>query len=237
MLSIICMCLPPLLMMLCREKWVGEKIDCAFNRDLKTLAKEYLLSVLFLNLVAIAITFKIFHHDGSIVSSLNESASFTFHYLLLMIGLAAAEPVIENILRFHTNVKLRKFTVKESKINLCIYAYAFVLVLMNFIRIFDNSFWGDEGYSIKLAQMSVSDMISATASDVHPPLHYLLAQLLYHILGSSGTTYHLVGFLPYLVIVILGCTVVRKYFGKIPEVVLITMSSLMYYALTHNALL
>lgn len=234
MISIICMCLPPLLMMVCREKWLGEKISCSLDRDLKTLAKEYLLSVLFLNLVAITITYKVFHHDGSIVNSLNDYAGFTFHYLLLSIGLAVVEPIIENLLRFHANVKLVKFTVKENKINLCIYVYGFVLALMNFIRIFDNSFWGDEGYSIRMAQMSVADMISTTASDVHPPLHYLLGQLLYHILGNRGTTYHLIGLLPYLLVVVFGCSVVRKYFGKIPAVVLITMSSIMNYALTHN---
>lgn len=234
MISIICMCLPSLLMMLCRDKWFGEKINCSLDRNLRTLVKEYLLSVLFLNLVAITITYKVFHHEGSIVNSLNDYAGFTFHYLLLMIALAVLEPVFENLLRFHTSVRLGKFTVKEYKINLGIYAYGIVLALMNFIRIFDNSFWGDEGYSIRMAKMSVTDMISATASDVHPPLHYLLGQLLYRVFGNSGITYHLVGLLPYLVIVVLGCTVVRKYFGKIPAVVLITMSSIMNFAMTHN---
>lgn len=234
MISIICMCLPPLLMMLCRDKWLGEKINCSLDRNLRILVKEYLLSVLFLNLAAITITYKIFHHEGSITNSLNDYAGFSFHYLLLMIALAVLEPVVENLLRFHTSVRWKKFTVKENKLNLCIYVYGFALALMNFVRIFDNSFWGDEGFSIRMTHISVADMISTTASDVHPPLHYLLGQLLYHVLGNSGTTYHLIGLLPYLVVVILGCSVVRKYFGKIPAVVLITMSSIMNYALTHN---
>ncbi len=51
--------------------------------------------------------------------------------------------------------------LKEDKLNIGIYAYSIVLALMNFIRIFDNSFWGDEGYSIMLAKMSVSDMVEA----------------------------------------------------------------------------
>ena len=234
MISIICMCLPPLLMMLCREKWLGRKVNCGLDRDVKTLVKEYLISVLFLNLVVITITYKIFHHDGSIVNSLNDYAGFTFHYLLLSIALAVAEPIIENLLRFHTKITLVKFAIKENKINICVYAYGFILVLMNFIRIFDNSFWGDEGYSINMAKMSVLDMISATAADVHPPLHYLLGQLLYHVFGNAGSTYHLIGYLPYLIIVIIGCTLVKNYFGNIPAVILITMSSIMNSALTYN---
>ena len=64
----------------------------------------------------------------------------------------------------------------EFKRILVLYAYAFVLFLINFIRIFDNAFWGDEGFSILLAKMSVHEMIATTASDVHPPLYYLLVR-------------------------------------------------------------
>ena len=38
---------------------------------------------------------------------------------------------------------------------LLLYLYALVLFAMHFVRIFDNSFWGDEGFSIGLAQMNV----------------------------------------------------------------------------------
>ena len=54
------------------------------------------------------------------------------------------------------------------------YVYALLLFMMSFVRVFDNAFWGDEGFSIALAKMSVSDMMIATAKDVHPPLYYLL---------------------------------------------------------------
>ena len=104
---------------------------------------------------------------------------------------------------------------------------------MNFIRIFDNAFWGDEGFSIRLAQMTVGDM-AATVADVHPPLYYLFVQLLYHVFGSSGVTYHLSALLPYAVIMMIGCTIVKKHFGVIPSVVLITMASLMKNAVRHN---
>ena len=52
-----------------------------------------------------------------------------------------------------------------------LYLYALVLFAMHFVRIFDNSFWGDEGFSIGLAQMNVFEMLQVTAADNHPPLY------------------------------------------------------------------
>ena len=45
-----------------------------------------------------------------------------------------------------------------------LYLYALVLFAMHFVRIFDNSFWGDEGFSIGLAQMNVFEMLQVTAA-------------------------------------------------------------------------
>ena len=44
-----------------------------------------------------------------------------------------------------------------------LYLYALVLFAMHFVRIFDNSFWGDEWFSIGLAQMIVFEMLQVTA--------------------------------------------------------------------------
>ncbi len=115
-----------------------------------------------------------------------------------------------------------------------LYLYALVLFGMHFIRIFDNSFWGDEGYTIRLAQMSFVKMCLATAGDVHPPLYYFFTQILYHILGNHGYTYHLSAVLPYGMILILACTVIRKWFGLIPAAVVVTFSSLSSAALRYN---
>ena len=43
-----------------------------------------------------------------------------------------------------------------------LYLYALVLFALHFVRIFDNSFWGDEGFSIGLAQMNVFEMLQVT---------------------------------------------------------------------------
>lgn len=112
--------------------------------------------------------------------------------------------------------------------------YSFLFFLMHFIRIFDNSFWGDEGFTIRLAKMGFVDMVSATAKDVHPPLYYFFTQILCHIFGFHGYTYHLTAVIPYGLILVLCCTVVRKWFGALPAAVVVTLSSLTDAALIYN---
>ena len=94
--------------------------------------------------------------------------------------------------------------------------YSLALFGMHFIRIFDNSFWGDESYTIQLVKMNFFRMCFTTAKDVHPPLYYFFTQILYHIFGNHGYTYHLSALIPYGIILVLACTVVRKWFGMIP---------------------
>lgn len=99
---------------------------------------------------------------------------------------------------------------------------------------FDNSFWGDEGFSIGLAQMNVFEMLQVTAADNHPPLYYLFTQLLYHLLGNHGYVYHLSALIPYGLILILACTVIFRQFGLIPAVVVSTFASLTDTAIMFN---
>ena len=115
-----------------------------------------------------------------------------------------------------------------------LYLYALVLFAMHFVRIFDNSFWGDEGFTIRLVKASFYRMCRLTAGDVHPPLYYFFTQILYHIFGNHGYTYHLSALIPYGIILILACTVVRKWFGMIPAAVLVTLSSFTSSAILYN---
>lgn len=115
-----------------------------------------------------------------------------------------------------------------------LYLYALVLFALHFVRIFDNSFWGDEGFTIRLVKASFYRMCRMTAGDVHPPLYYFFTQILYHIFGNHGYTYHLSALIPYGIILILACTVVRKWFGMIPAAVLVTLSSFTSSAILYN---
>ena len=119
-----------------------------------------------------------------------------------------------------------------KKINILAYMYIIILLLMNFIRIFDNCFWGDEYYSIRLARMSINGLIQATAGDVHPPLYYIWVKVLYRLLGDTSVIYHFSGFFPYALMIVTAYAWGKKRLGLIATIVMITMSSLMPIAVT-----
>lgn len=235
MIILICFFLPPFLLLALRNKLLASY---RLTQEKKNTPKEmtvcYFISVLLLNFACISITVLLFKHTGDLINAF-QNATFTFHYLCMAIFLAIAEPVLEIGIRFHTKLKFTRPNL-NIRVNwtLLLVLYTLIMFLMQFIRIFDNSFWGDEGYTIRLAGQSVREMISATAADVHPPLYYLIVQLLYHIGGNHGYVYHLSALIPYGLILLFSVTKIRKEFGYVPAIILVTCSSLMKMALVYN---
>ncbi len=56
---------------------------------------------------------------------------------------------------------------------------------LNFHSLGRQSFWNDEGNSARLSERSLPLIISGTASDIHPPLYYLLLRGWREMLGES----------------------------------------------------
>lgn len=129
---------------------------------------------------------------------------------------------------------MKKETLKKNGIRLAVCVYVLVLFLLNFIRIFDNNFWGDEAYTIRLAKLRFSGMLSETAQDVHPPLYYILVRLICRLLGYRGEIFHLASLVPYMIILGLALTVIRKRFGQITALLFVTMASLLPMAVQYN---
>lgn len=112
--------------------------------------------------------------------------------------------------------------------------YTFILFALNFIMVFNINFWSDEGYSIMLSRMSFTEMINATAGDVHPPLYYILLQIICRIMGFQWISYRLLSIIPYGIILCFALTVIWKRFGKEEALILITCSSLLNTAIDYN---
>ena len=117
---------------------------------------------------------------------------------------------------------------------LAVTLWALALLRLNYWRIYDNTFWVDETWSIRLARMTLPDMVRKTATDMHPPLFYMLAMAMNRLLGDNGPAYHLSALLPYAGILFLACTEVRREYGLGPAFLLVTMMSLMPEPLYYN---
>lgn len=128
-----------------------------------------------------------------------------------------------------------KSQFKKQKLTLIfVYAIAIMMVLVNFIRIFDGNFWGDEAFSIRLAKMTVSDMLNATAADVHPPLYYLILMFTYRVVGDYGWMWHIVSIVPFVASCILVVTLVRKKYGDFSAGLLLILWGLSSNAVRYN---
>ncbi len=67
-------------------------------------------------------------------------------------------------------------------------AVVIILLLATFLRFHNldaQSFWNDEGNSARLSERSFQLIIEGTASDIHPPLYYLLLRGWRELVGES----------------------------------------------------
>lgn len=98
--------------------------------------------------------------------------------------------------------------------------------------VYDNCFWGDECFSIRLSQMSVSEMIRVTAEDVHPPLYYIFVIIGQRLCGTSGIMYHIVSIIPCALMMLFANTAISKYFGCGTAFLFVTLCSVLPRALS-----
>ncbi len=129
-----------------------------------------------------------------------------------------------------------KLRGKPFKINWRVIAtlYAVILLILNFIRIFDNNFWGDEAFTIELVPHALGEMIHLTAIDVHPPLYYLIVKLGYMICGDKGWMFHFISLIPCVIEIIFALTVLWKKFGKEVAFIFITFAAFSINAISFN---
>lgn len=97
--------------------------------------------------------------------------------------------------------------------SLILYVYTVILLGINSLRIFNDSIWGDEGFSIRLASREMSYLIERTARDVHPPLYYIILKFFYSVLEPNAMVGKFVSFLAIVLVCIVAVTYFRKKFG------------------------
>ncbi len=82
------------------------------------------------------------------------------------------------------NDAARRFSTRQAKHVLPI-LIVLLAALLRFHMLGHQSLWNDEGNSLRLAQRSVSGLISAAAQDIHPPGYYLTLKAWQTLTGDS----------------------------------------------------
>ena len=121
-----------------------------------------------------------------------------------------------------------------KKKNVILAIYLVVLFLTTLSYCFFDVIVADEAWTIRFSHMKNWDMIAATAADVHPPLYYMIVRVFFLIGGENYILYHIVSLIPYGIILLFAFCVVKKEFGYLSAIVLVTCNTVMNCAYTYN---
>ena len=101
-------------------------------------------------------------------------------------------------------------TQKELRILICM---SVCFLLFHFIRCFGNNFWCDDAFTANVVQKSVEEIIEIAKTDAHTPFYYFIVKAFCEVFGYNDWTYQFSSYVPYLILMILTLTLVRKWFG------------------------
>lgn len=136
-----------------------------------------------------------------------------------------------------TNFNKIEAFLSNPKIQKLFYISVVLIVLsvcvINIMRIYDNSLWYDEIKTVKISKMPFDLMIKEIIVQGHSPLHYILAWIGNGIFNLSQDyhnfyVYHIFSFVPWFITILLGLSVVRKWFGKIVSIIFSICATLLY---------
>ncbi|MCR4791461.1 MAG: glycosyltransferase family 39 protein [Lachnospiraceae bacterium] len=116
--------------------------------------------------------------------------------------------------------------ISEKIIYALLAAFTLCMICIHAVRLPFNVFWVDTAFSVDLIRLPIREMLAATAVNEHPPFYYLFGKFVTTILGDRPASFRATGFIPYLGILILAHTYVRKHFGIVPAIIITAFASL-----------
>lgn len=88
----------------------------------------------------------------------------------------------------------------------------------------------DEAFSVRLARMTVRDLVISSAKDVHPPLYYLILKLFGFFGGQSLLSYRIISVTPiWLILCYFGAFKLSKKYGLASSILFIVIFGGAYY--------
>lgn len=103
-----------------------------------------------------------------------------------------------------------KLSDKQKKGILAITALFFFLIYVSLC--FNDNVWTDEAFTIDLLKQDFRGILHGTASDVHPPLYYLIAKCFVLVFGDSLLSLKMISIIPMLLCMTWGAAIVWKRF-------------------------
>lgn len=143
----------------------------------------------------------------------------------------------ENFNKIYTFLDRIEEFLSKQKIQKVFYIFSVLIVLfvcaINVLRIFDNALWLDETHTVGASCMSFFSLTKFAISSGHSPLYYIFAWLGNNILDFQQDyhnfyVYHIFSLIPWMITILIGLSVVRKWFGTITSTIFSVCATLLY---------
>lgn len=85
---------------------------------------------------------------------------------------------------------------------------------VRFLNIGKSSIWHDEGYTMLMAPLQPSEILTRTALDVHPPLYYLFLHFWLQLFGTSELAARSLSALLMIAVIPISYALVKQFFDR-----------------------
>lgn len=99
------------------------------------------------------------------------------------------------------------------------------VILLHALRLRFNVFWVDTAFSADLIRLPFFEMLEATSVNEHPPFYYIFGKMIIALFNDHPWSFRATAFLPFLGIIILAITYIRREFGYSAAFIMVAFSS------------
>ncbi len=117
----------------------------------------------------------------------------------------------------------KKYSDRLFSIVLIIMAGA--VILLHAMRLRFNVFWVDTAFSADLIRLPFTEMLEATSVNEHPPFYYIFGKMIIALFNDHPWSFRATAFIPFLGIIILALTYIRREFGYSAAFIMVAFSS------------
>ena len=110
--------------------------------------------------------------------------------------------------------KILQITDKLMESNILLWVIVLAGCLVHGLFCFGQTIWLDEALTGTYIRMRWRELLQFTTTDVHPPLYYFIVKLGITLFGDHFYIVKLFSFLPYVMMLIMTATKVRKEYGN-----------------------
>ena len=196
---------------------------------------EYIAGVILCNMILWVLLLACRKTGIDLTTKINTDLSFAVKYLICMLLVAFFLPEGEKMLREHFYVRFQVPSIRwDYFFNIFAFGFCTCCIMLNGSRVFDNVLGCDECIRVLATRMPFREMMGYVSQNGHSPLWYVICWVVLHHINSNFFYYHFLAFFPYLLIMVICFSYIRKHFNSETALIVAMFSSILPNAVSYN---